>query len=178
MDHKIHLKASPVVIFCLFALTACPSTRVSRVKRADQTPPEVTMVITFRDSATGKTTLHQVVSPPASGDISVRVTVPPPPLPPAEAKGVEIEVRAIARDPEGVSHVRIMRTAAPGMRWKGKPPGPINRFSDDAQAREELRGTLVLSQKGSTITLFAEAFNFGPGTSQGSRTAKLTITTR
>lgn len=178
MNHKRHLKIFPVVIFCLLALTACPSPRVSRVERVDQTPPDVTMVITVRDPATGKTTLHQVVSPPASGDISVRVNVPPPPLPPAQAKGMEIDVKAIARDPEGVSHLRIMRTAAPGMRWKGKPPGPINRFSDDAQAKEELRGTLVLSQKGSTITLFAEAFNFGPGTSQGSRTAKLTITTK
>jgi hypothetical protein len=71
-----------------------------------------------------------------------------------------------------------MRTAAPGMRWKSEPPGPVNRFSDDAQTREELRGTLVLLQEGSTITFFAEAFNFGPSDSQRSRTAKLIITTR
>jgi hypothetical protein len=90
---------------------------------------------------------------------------------------VELTVKAIATDPQGVSHLRIMRTAAPGIKWKGKPPGPINRFSDDAKAKEELRGTLVLSQKGSTITLFAEAFNLGPGALQ-SQTAKLTISTR
>jgi hypothetical protein len=70
-----------------------------------------------------------------------------------------------------------MRTAAPGMRWKGKPPGPINRFSDDAQPREELQGTLVLLQKGATIEIFAEALNFGSTDSGRSQTAKLILTT-
>jgi len=164
-----------LLIICLFVATGCPATRMTA---GDQTPPDVTIVVTFTNLTTGKTEVHQAVSPQTSGDISVKVVVPPPPLPPAEARGVEVHVEAVATDPQGVSHLRIMRTAAPGMRWKGKPPGPINRFSDDAQPREELQGTLVLLQKGATIEIFAEALNFGSADSGRAQTAKLIITTR
>ncbi|MFQ5960406.1 MAG: hypothetical protein ACE5MG_03345 [Candidatus Methylomirabilales bacterium] len=175
MRHKMPIKTFPLLIICLLAVTGCPA---SRATRGDQTPPDVKLVVTFTNLATGKTEIHQAVSPHTTGDVSVKVNVPAPPLPPEEAKGVEIRVKAIATDSQGVSHLRIMRTAAPGMRWKGKPPAPINRFSDDAQSREELGGTLVLLQKGSTITLFAEAYNFASADSGRSQTAKLTISTK
>lgn len=178
MCAKNDLKIFALLIICLFATTGCPTTTVSRVTPGDETPPDVKIVVTFTDLTTGKTEVHQAVSPQASGDISVKVAVPPPPLPPEEARGIEVRVKAVATDPQGVSHLRIMRTAAPGMRWKGKPPAPINRFSDDAQPQEELEGTLVLLQKGATIEIFAEALNFGSADSGRSQTAKLIITTK
>lgn len=177
MCAKNDLKTFALLILCLFATTGCPATTVSRTP-VGKRPPDVKLVITFRDDTTGKTEIHHVVSPQASGDVAVKVNVPPPPLPPDEAKGIQVDVKAIATDPAGVSHLRIMRTAAPGVRWKSEPPAPINRFSDDAQNREELGGTLVLLQKGSTITLFAEAYNFGSPDAAHSQTAKLIITTK
>lgn len=177
MRGKSDLKAFALLTICLFATTGCPAATVSRTTPADATPPDVQLIITFRDQTTGKTETRQVVSPQTSGDVAVKVNVPPPPLPPDEAKGMEVDVRVIASDPAGVSHLRIMRTAAPGVRWKSAPPGPINRFADDAKPREELQGTLVLLQKGATIELFAEALNFGPADTGRSKTAKLIIST-
>lgn len=178
MRGKNDLKTLALLILYLFATTGCPATTVSRVTPAGERPPDVKLVITLRDDTTGKTEIHQVVSPQTSGDVTVKVNVPPPPLPPDEAKGIEVDVKAIATDPAGVSHLRIMRTAAPGVRWKSAPPGPINRFADDAKPQEELQGTLVLLQKGATIELFAEALNFRPADSGHSQTANLIITTK
>lgn len=63
MCAKNDLKTFALLILCLFATTGCPATTVSRVTPAGERPPDVKLVITFRDDATGKTEIHQVVSP-------------------------------------------------------------------------------------------------------------------